>query len=142
MTKEGHRQSRIRLLRRRAGLSQLDLAALLGHRGHSQVSRYENGRRVPSVDELIQLQVIFGVVPSGILPHLHDRAAQLVVARIERLQRRHAARPGARSSRPSAKGDHFARVLESLRRQLAPGLTAHEPWPEATTASDIEPEEH
>src|SRR5712691_1660459 len=139
---EGHRQSRIRLLRRRAGLSQRDLAALLGYRSHSQISRYENGRRVPSVDELLQIQVVFGVVPSGVFPHLHERAAQTVVARINKLIQQDRNAPARmRSGQPSRKAAHFRRVLDSIRDRISPGLSAHEPWPTATTLDETEPEE-
>lgn len=141
MTSEGPHIPRIRLLRRRAGLSQRDLAELLGYRGHSQVSRYENGRRMPTADEMLQLQVIFGVVPSGQFPHLHDRAAQVVVARIDRLIRRERRVRSVVFGSPSRKAIHLERVLASIRRQLVPGLTANEPWPTATTLDDTEPNE-
>lgn len=139
MKSQRNRIPRVRILRRRAGLSQRDLGTLLGFRGHSQVSRYENGRRTPTADELLQLQVIFGVVPSGQFPHLHDRAAQVVVARIDRILKRERGRPV--TGQPSRKAVHFQRVLDSIRRQLAPGLTAQEPWPIATAPEDLESNE-
>jgi transcriptional regulator with XRE-family HTH domain len=143
MKTEGHlKRPHIRLLRRRAGLRQRDLAHLLGYRSHSQISRFENGSRVPAANELLQLEVIFGVVPSGVFPHLRDRAAEAVVARITRLQR-----SGKRDSvsqtaaQPSSRTVHLERILESVRRQISPGLNAHTPWP-ATLVTEIEPEEH
>src|ERR1022692_1721174 len=87
MMTEEYKRPHIRLLRRRAGLTQRDLAALLGYRSHSQISRFENGSRLPAASELLQLEVIFGVVPSGVFPHLRDRAVEVVVARIARLKR-------------------------------------------------------
>ena len=141
MKTERHRIPRVRLLRRRAGLSQRELAALLGYRSHSQVSRYENGRRTPTADEMLQLQIVFGVVPSGVFPHLHERAAHAVVARIDKLLRQERATRSVVAGEPSRKVVHLQRVLDSLRRQLAPGLDAHEPWPTASTLEDIEPTE-
>lgn len=139
---EGYRQPRIRLLRRKAGLSQRELGALLGYRGHSEVSRYENGRRVPPVNVLLEIQVVFGVVPSGIFPHLHERAAQTVVARINRLvERDKRTVVGVHSGRPSPKTAHFQRVLDAIKSQIAPGLTAHQPWPTATTTEEAEENE-
>ena len=137
--KTHHRRPRIRQLRRRAGLSQRDLALLLGYRTHGQVSRYENGRRVPTTDEALALQVIFGVVPSGQFPELHERTAQVVVARIDRLLRRER-KAGATGVRPSRRAMHLQRVLDSIRRQLTPGMHAHEPWPNANKLSDSEDE--
>jgi transcriptional regulator with XRE-family HTH domain len=132
----------IRLLRRRAGLTQGELAFLLGHRSHSQISRFEHGRRVPAADELLQLEVIFGVVPGGVFPHLRDEAANAVLARIEKLKRVSGIETAkARLDRPSCRAFHLDRILESIRRQQAPGLSAHEPWPTATLASETEQEE-
>ena len=129
----------IRLLRRRAGLTQRDLAALLGFSSHSQISRWENGNRLPPANALLELQVIFAVVPSGVFPHLRDRAAQAVVARIGKLKQ--AAEAGVTSARPSCKSIHLDRILESVRRQLPPRLNAHDPWPK-TTQDDTEPPEY
>lgn len=141
MKTNGHRLPRLRLLRRRAGPSQRDVAALLGHRSHSQISRYENGRRVPPADELLQLQVIFGVVPSGQFPQLQDKAAQTVVARIDKVLKGERQNLSQRAGQPSRRATHLQRVLDSIRRQLVPGLDAHEPWPTASTLEELEPSE-
>ena len=134
MPRKPHRSPpRIRLLRRRAGLSQRDLAALLGYRSHSPISRFEHGHQLPAANELLQLQVIFGVVPSGVFPHVLDRAAEAVVARIAGLTR-----SDANSGQPSVKTAHFRRILESIRSQIAPGLSAHEPWPKETSPEENE----
>lgn len=142
MMTEGHKRPHIRLLRRRAGLTQRDLAVLLGYRSHSQISRFENGSRLPAANELLQLQVIFGVVPSGVFPHLKDRAAQTVVARINRFKRADQRRKGASAPvRLSCKTVHLERILEAVRRQISPGLSAHEPWSNSRVPIDSEPEE-
>ncbi len=133
----GHRHPRIRLLRRRAGLSQFELAALLGHHSHSQVSRYENGRRIPTAAELLALEIIFGVVPGGVFPHLREQAAEAVVARIDKLIKRPDA-PLKSPARPSRKHSHCLRILESIRQQSSPGLTAHDPWPTASSSDTDE----
>ena len=138
-----HKRPHIRLLRRRAGLTQRELAFLLGHKSHSQISRFEHGRRVPAADELLQLEIIFGVVPGGVFPHLRDEAANAVLVRIEKLQRANSSlkRAGDRADRPLCRAVHLDRILESIRRQQAPGLNAHEPWPKAILASETESEE-
>src|SRR5216684_4271927 len=123
------RKPHIRLLRRRAGLTQKEVAYLLGYRGHSQISRYETGDRMPAANELLELEVIFGVVPSGVFPHLRERAAEAVVARITKLQQSDQ-RPSRQTVvQPSSRTVHLERVLESVRRQISPGLNAHQPWP-------------
>jgi len=141
MNRQAQPISNLRLLRRRAGLSQLDLAALLGYRGHSQVSRYENGHRVPTPQEMLQLQVVFGVVTSRVFPQLHDRAVRTVSARIEKLLKRERNRRFTDNERPSRKVVHLQRVLDAIRRQLVPGLDIQNPWPTATTLEDPDPTE-
>src|SRR5438034_10229342 len=114
MRTEAPKRPHIRLLRRRAGLTQRDLAILLGYRSHSQISRFENGIRLPAARELLQLQVIFGVVPSAVFPHLRDRAAEAVVARIRKLQRAEQ-RGSEGATRSSVKTGHLERILKSIR---------------------------
>lgn len=143
MKTEGYRKRpHIRLLRRRAGLSQKDVAFLLGYKGHSQVSRFENGTRVPAADELLMLEVVFGVVPSGVFPHLRDRAIRAVVARIGKLKQSYQRnRSDQSAAQPSYKAAHLERILRSIRHEISPGLSAHKPWPNATLVSDSETEE-
>ncbi len=75
---------------------------------------------------MLELQLIFGVVPSGQFPHLHERAAKIMVARIDKLLKREQVSRLAGSGQLSRKAAHLQRVLDSIRRQLAPGLSAHE----------------
>jgi transcriptional regulator with XRE-family HTH domain len=54
----------LRTHRRKWGLSQKDLARLIGNIGCSQLSRYENSKRGPKIEVALACQVIFGVIPS------------------------------------------------------------------------------
>ena len=54
----------LRTHRRKWGLSQKDLARLIGTIGCAQLSRYENNKRAPKVEVALACQVIFGVIPS------------------------------------------------------------------------------
>lgn len=47
--------------RKRLGLSQKELARLLGKRSHTYVSRFENGRRTPALSTAFALEVALGV---------------------------------------------------------------------------------
>jgi transcriptional regulator with XRE-family HTH domain len=51
----------LRSFRRRAGLTQDELAFLLGRKSGTHVSRYEQGRRAPSLETLLALEAAFGV---------------------------------------------------------------------------------
>jgi transcriptional regulator with XRE-family HTH domain len=50
----------LRIERRRAGLSQTDIAALLGVRTASKISRYEHGRRLPPLKTALAYEAILG----------------------------------------------------------------------------------
>ncbi len=54
----------LRTHRRKWGLSQKDLARLIGTIGCAQLSRYENSKRAPKIEVALACQVIFGVIPS------------------------------------------------------------------------------
>ena len=51
----------IRSYRKRSGLSQDELSFLLGSKSGTRISRYERGRREPSLELLLALEAIFGV---------------------------------------------------------------------------------
>ena len=47
--------------RKRSGLSQKQIAYLLDRRSSGQISRYENGSRLPTLQIALKLEIIFGV---------------------------------------------------------------------------------
>jgi transcriptional regulator with XRE-family HTH domain len=51
----------IKMFRTQAGLSQEELAFLLGWKSGSGVSRFERGRREPPLETLLALEVVFGI---------------------------------------------------------------------------------
>ena len=84
--------ARIAALRRHAGMSQGQLAQLLGV-SPSAVGMYEQGRREPSSDVLVQLGKIFGVSVDYILtgapsPQEEIRLQQLLLDRISAADQR------------------------------------------------------
>jgi transcriptional regulator with XRE-family HTH domain len=54
------------LARKRLGLGQKQVAHLLSHKTTDQVSRYENGQRVPGLKMLLQFEIIYGL-PARVL---------------------------------------------------------------------------
>ena len=120
----------VRLLRRRAGLTQRDLAFLLGYRSESYISRLENGSRTARLTELLMLETIFGVRISGVYPALRGRARRLVAAKVRDLRKRDAERHDREGSGGlSSKSTHLRGILASIRRRLPPRSSVHEPWP-------------
>lgn len=101
----------IEMYRRRAALSQTELAVLLGADGPGSVSRIEKGTRIPTLEELLALEVIseqpiqklFAGVAEGVTENLSVRAAALLESTTD-------ARPDPRLARKLA-------VLSRLARQ-------------------------
>jgi transcriptional regulator with XRE-family HTH domain len=108
----------IRTLRRRLGLSQLDLAALIGYGSDSEVSRLENGSRLPRFAEALMLELVLGMVSAAMFHGLADTARDQVAQRVDRLRSQlgQSASPGPRASYKKSQLD---RIAASLRRHEA-----------------------
>jgi transcriptional regulator with XRE-family HTH domain len=75
----------LRTHRRVWGLTRLELASLFGLRSAGHISRLEHGKRTPSVEVALACQVIFGISPSAMFPHVHTLVEEKVVRNIYRL---------------------------------------------------------
>jgi transcriptional regulator with XRE-family HTH domain len=62
----------LRHLRRSAGLTQGDIARILGTGGRSYVAMLESGDRIPHVRDTILLSMLFGTENNIIFPHLYS----------------------------------------------------------------------
>jgi transcriptional regulator with XRE-family HTH domain len=71
----------LRSYRRRWGLTQDELAALLGRKTGAVISRLEQDNRQPSLEAAYALEVIFGTAPIELFPGLHARVKRNVIAR-------------------------------------------------------------
>ena len=121
-------QFAIRLLRKRAGLSQRDFAFLVGYESESQVSRLENGLRLPRLEEVLIIEHLFGVAGAVVFSKLHQRAGQEVMARIEKLQRRDGQTPKRMAlPRASYKADQLNAIKASIRCRMAVDLADDKP---------------
>jgi len=61
----------LRTQRRVWGLTVKELATLIGFRSASHMSRVEHGKRTPKVEVALACQVIFGIPPSAMFPHVY-----------------------------------------------------------------------
>ena len=61
----------LRHLRRSAGLTQDDVARILGVGGRSYVAMLESGDRVPHVRDTVLLSMLFGTDEKTVFPHLY-----------------------------------------------------------------------
>ncbi len=71
--------------RRRLGLTQDHIAALLGCRHRAKVCRYERRTRRPGLKAVFAYEVIYGVPASELFAGLRDRAERDVRRRAKRL---------------------------------------------------------
>lgn len=82
MTPGGKHKKHIHLwlARKRAGLRQKQVAHLLGHRTVDQVSRYEKGTRMPTLETALMLEIIYRtplrMLFSDLYEELHGKISQ------------------------------------------------------------------
>ncbi len=61
----------LKRLRRISGLSQDDVARILGVGGRSYISLLESGDRIPHVRDTVLLSMLFGTESKTLFPHLY-----------------------------------------------------------------------
>jgi transcriptional regulator with XRE-family HTH domain len=74
-----------RRYRLRAGLTQKELAQLLGNRSPATVCQYEAQKREPDLRTALAYQLIFGVPIEQLFPGIRREVEQAVLARADRL---------------------------------------------------------
>lgn len=70
----------IRAHRRKWGLTQVELARLIGFASRSAVSRMERAKRPPATETIIACGIIFGLDIPELFPSLHEEIEQEVLA--------------------------------------------------------------
>lgn len=76
----------LRSHRKRSGLSQKELARLVGYPDETAVSRHEQLRVTPSLDVALRYQAVFRVEISVLFPAAYGAACEIVEASIEELK--------------------------------------------------------
>ena len=88
----------LRTYRKRSGLTQREVAFLVGCRNGAQVSRYEKRRRLPPLRTALACEAAFGVPVSELFAGLREAAGQAVGERLLALKSKlEASRPKAAS---------------------------------------------
>lgn len=86
----------VRASRKKAGLSQEDLAFLLGCECGTLISRYELFRRQPTLPTVFALEAVFGIPARELFAGVYEKAEQQTAERarslIRRLERQSAGR--------------------------------------------------
>jgi len=86
----------LRAQRKRLGLSQDEVAFLLGCRDGGKLSRYERFQRTPNLETVAALELIFGVPAQELFAGVYEEAERIVSRRARMLARRLACRAEAR----------------------------------------------
>ena len=102
----------LRTLRRRWGLTQRELAFLIGVRGGDHVSRLEQLKRLPSFAAAIACIIIFDASPSTLFPGLFKDIEESVLERTTELYNK---LQGDSSKRARKKLDFLEEVLKRAR---------------------------
>ena len=76
----------VRSHRRKWGLTQVELARLVGLSSRSAVSRIERAERVPTTATIIACGIIFGIAASDLFPSLHEEIGETVQLAVTALQ--------------------------------------------------------
>lgn len=71
--------------RKRSGLSQDDLASLLGGRSGAKISGYERFRRCPTLETAFAFEAVFGVPANQLFPGVSERIHHDVARRRDAL---------------------------------------------------------
>jgi transcriptional regulator with XRE-family HTH domain len=77
--------SYLRTARRSWGLTQREMARLIGTKSRTHISRLERGERSPSVESLIACLVLFGATASELFPYLYSHIEETVLRNAARL---------------------------------------------------------
>jgi transcriptional regulator with XRE-family HTH domain len=86
-TKKKAPVSYLRTHRRNWGLTQNELAGLIGTVSALQISRYENGKRDPALGVALACQAIFGVAPSTMFPTTYALSEEGVMRNMYRMDK-------------------------------------------------------
>ena len=93
-------QNYLRTYRKRAGLSQDEMAFLLGYRSGTKVSRYERFARQPSLQNALAYEVIFRAQLRAVFGGIYQQVERKTLKRVQLLvQKLERAKPDHKTTR-------------------------------------------
>ena len=81
-------QNYLRAFRKKSGLTQRDVAFLLGCQNGAQVSRYEKRRRLPPLQTALACEAVFGIPVAELFAGLRERVGREIEKRLLELRSR------------------------------------------------------
>ena len=114
----------VRVLRRRLGLTQRELAYVLGYDSDSHISYIENGSKNPQLAEVLVIELVFGIPAAAIFPEIRHAVGARVRNRLKWLT------ANLRRSDPrlSYKTTQLERVMASLRTRDSSDVGGRKIW--------------
>ena len=97
----------LRAYRRKSGLTQRDVAFLLGCQNGAQVSRYEKRRRLPPLQTALACEAMFGIPVSELFAGLRERVGKEIEKRLLELR--------SRLQTKTSKGSEARAIAQKLR---------------------------
>jgi transcriptional regulator with XRE-family HTH domain len=82
--KKSSKKNRLWLARKRLGLGQKQVAYLLDLKTADQISRYEQGLRLPTLETALQLEIIYGLPLQILFKELYDELRTHICEHIEK----------------------------------------------------------
>ena len=81
-------QNYLRTYRKRSGLSQDEVAFLLGCQSGTKVSRYEHSQRKPTLETLFAYEMVFGVPARELFAGVYQKVEKRILNRTHLLTRK------------------------------------------------------
>lgn len=97
--------------RQRSGLTQSELASLLGFDSSVNIFRYERGIRKPNLERALALQMLFEIRVDELFPAVNEKVARILIARITELEK-------AVGDATTPQGIYKLETLADIRTQL------------------------
>jgi transcriptional regulator with XRE-family HTH domain len=107
-----HHHAAFRSWRRRSGLTQEDVAFLVGLRAASQVSRHESGDREPDLRLALGYKLVFDATVHELLPTIFADVATKIGSRAKMLIEREATMSD--TQRSTCKAQHLQQLVERI----------------------------
>ncbi len=114
------------MLRRALGLTQQELAFLLGYDSHSQIARLEDGTKSPTFIEGLMIELVLGSPVVDIFPRALESAQKRLIVRLRRLL----GKSTGSSSNPRFpyKFAQLERIAASVESRAASQFGVHRNW--------------
>ena len=77
--------TRLRMSRKQSQLNQADLGFIFGLSDYSNISRWEQGHRLPSIEALIGYHLLFGIELTSLFEREKEAIAKVIAERVRLL---------------------------------------------------------